>query len=74
MRAACPIIAQEALRHPFQATLDIGCGTGGLLGVVHEQRRAATLFGLDLSDEMRAVQFKAGQMGATRFALGVSAR
>ena len=55
LRAAYPIIAQEALRRPFQAVLDIGCGTGGLLGVIHEQRKVARLFGLDLSEEMIAV-------------------
>jgi ubiquinone/menaquinone biosynthesis C-methylase UbiE len=55
LRAAYPTIAKEAFRQPFQAVLDIGCGTGGLLSVIHEQREAAKLFGLDLSEEMIAL-------------------
>ena len=55
LRAAYPIIAKEALRHPFKAVLDIGCGTGGLLRAIHEQRTAAKLFGLDLSEVMIAL-------------------
>ena len=55
LRAAYPTIAKEAVPHPLQAVLDIGCGTGGLLNAIHEGRPAARLFGLDLSAEMIAV-------------------
>ena len=36
VRAGYQQIVAEALRQPFQSVLDIGCGTGALLSLIHE--------------------------------------
>ena len=45
-------VVDEVLRNQFESWLDVGCGTGVLLAMVGEQRKAAKLFGIDLSEEM----------------------
>jgi len=58
LRASYPAIVAEALRYPSQSILDVGCGTGALLSMIHEQRRDAQLSGVDLSEEMIKVAQK----------------
>lgn len=52
LRASYPAIVAEILRYPFRSILDVGCGTGALLSMIHEQRREAHLCGVDLSEQM----------------------
>ena len=39
-------IADEALRSPFRYWLDVGCGTGALLGMIGRQKESIKLFGI----------------------------
>ena len=64
LRAMYPLIVAEALRSPFHAALDVGCGTGELLRLVHAERKTAKLYGVDLSEEM---------ISAARTKLGIAA-
>jgi ubiquinone/menaquinone biosynthesis C-methylase UbiE len=52
LRESYPKIVAEALSQPFKTVLDIGCGTGALLMMIHERKKDARLFGIDLSEEM----------------------
>ncbi|HUI69548.1 MAG TPA: class I SAM-dependent methyltransferase [Spirochaetia bacterium] len=52
LRASYPAIVAEILRYPFRSILDVGCGTGTLLSMIHEQQREARLCGVDLSEQM----------------------
>ncbi len=52
VRSRYHYVVDEVLRNQFQSWLDVGCGTGVLLALVGEQRKAAKLFGIDLSEEM----------------------
>ena len=52
LRESYPKIVAEALSQPFKTVLDIGCGTGALLMMIHEGKKDAKLFGIDISEEM----------------------
>ena len=52
VRSRYHYVVDKVLRNQFQSWLDVGCGTGVLLALVGEQRKAANLFGVDLSEEM----------------------
>ena len=52
LRDSYPKIVAEALSQPFKTVLDIGCGTGALLMMIHEGKKDAKLFGIDISEEM----------------------
>ena len=52
LRESYPKIVAEALSQPFKTVLDIGCGTGALLMMIHEGKKDAKLSGTDLSEEM----------------------
>ena len=54
-------VAEEGLKHPFLTMLDVGCGTGSLLSMIHEKKPDAKLFGADLSDEM--IKVAKGKLG-----------
>ena len=61
LRESYPKIVAEALVQPFNTVLDIGCGTGALLMMIHERKKGARLFGVDLSEEMiKVAQAKLG--------------
>ena len=52
VRARYRYVVEEALPYQFETWLDVGCGTGALLSMIAEQRKAAQLFGIDLSEKM----------------------
>ena len=52
LRASYSMIVDEALSRSFRTVLDIGCGTGALLEMIHERTWDARLFGVDLSEQM----------------------
>ena len=52
LRDSYPRIVEEAVAQPFTAMADIGCGTGALLMMIHDRRKNARLFGIDISEEM----------------------
>ena len=52
LRETYPAIVDEALSFPFEAILDIGCGTGALLQMIQQKKKDARLFGVDLSEKM----------------------
>ena len=61
LRESYPKIVAEALSQPFKKVLDIGCGTGALLMMIHEGKKGAKLSGVDLSEEMvKVAQAKLG--------------
>jgi len=61
LRESYPKIVAEALSQPFEKVLDIGCGTGALLMMIHEGKKGAKLSGVDLSEEMiKVAQAKLG--------------
>jgi ubiquinone/menaquinone biosynthesis C-methylase UbiE len=61
LRESYPKIVAEALSQPFKTVLDIGCGTGALLMMIHEGKKDAKLFGIDISEEMiKVAQAKLG--------------
>jgi ubiquinone/menaquinone biosynthesis C-methylase UbiE len=61
LRNSYPKIVAEAVSRPFKTVLDVGCGTGALLMMIHERKRDAELFGVDISEEMiRVAQAKLG--------------
>ena len=61
LREAYPKIVAEALSQPFKTVLDIGCGTGALLMRIHDGKKDAKLFGIDISEEMiKVAQAKLG--------------
>ena len=61
LRESYPKIVAEALSQPFKTVLDIGCGTGALLMMIHEGKEDARLFGADISEEMiKVAQAKLG--------------
>ncbi len=67
LRSRYGSIAAEALRYPFRTCLDVGCGTGALLHMLGQQREAARLFGIDLSDQMiRVAKSKLGEKADLR--------
>ncbi len=45
-------IVTEAFDSSIRTVLDVGCGTGALLSMIHKQQRSIKLFGIDLSQEM----------------------
>ena len=62
LRESYPTIVAEALSQPFKTVLDIGCGTGALMSLIHESRKDARLFGIDISEEMiKVAQAKLGK-------------
>jgi ubiquinone/menaquinone biosynthesis C-methylase UbiE len=52
LRESYPKIVAEALNQPFKTVLDIGCGTGALMMLIHDGKKDAKLFGVDISEEM----------------------
>ena len=61
LRESYPKIVAEALSQPFKTVLDIGCGTGALMMMIHEGKKDAKLFGIDISEEMiKVAQAKLG--------------
>jgi ubiquinone/menaquinone biosynthesis C-methylase UbiE len=65
LRESYPQIVAEAQSQPFKTVLDIGCGTGSLLMMIHEGKKNAKLFGVDISEEMiRVAQAKLGKAAA----------
>jgi ubiquinone/menaquinone biosynthesis C-methylase UbiE len=61
LRESYPKIVAEALSQPFKTVLDIGCGTGALLMTIHQRKKDAKLFGVDISEEMiKVAQAKLG--------------
>lgn len=52
LRESYPKIVAEALSQPFNTVLDIGCGTGALLMMIHGGKKDARLCGIDISEEM----------------------
>ncbi len=61
LRESYPKIVAEALSQPFKTVLDIGCGTGALMMMIHEGKKDAKLFGIDISKEMiKVAQAKLG--------------
>jgi ubiquinone/menaquinone biosynthesis C-methylase UbiE len=61
LRESYPKIVAEALSQPLKTALDIGCGTGALLMMIHQGRKDAKLFGIDISEEMiKVAQAKLG--------------
>ena len=57
LKKSYPKIVAEALSKPFKKVLDIGCGTGALLMMIHERKKDAKLSGVDLSEEMIKVAY-----------------
>ena len=67
LRKSYPKIVAEVLKKPFKTVLDIGCGTGALLLMIHEQHKSAKLFGVDISEEMiKVAQAKLGSTADLR--------
>ena len=65
LRESYPKIVAAALSQQFKTVLDIGCGTGALLMMIHERKKGAKLFGVDLSEEMiKVAQAKLGNAAA----------
>jgi ubiquinone/menaquinone biosynthesis C-methylase UbiE len=61
LRGSYPKIVAEALSQPFKTVLDIGCGTGALLMMIHDRKKSAELSGVDISGEMiKVAQAKLG--------------
>lgn len=61
LRESYPKIVAEALSQPFKTVLDIGCGTAALLMIIHDGKKDAKLFGIDISEEMiKVAQAKLG--------------
>jgi len=67
-KISCCDIAEQLKGLPFEALLDVGCGTGFLIDMLAKQR-AAGYFGVDLSDEMIRVAKGKGIHGA-QFVVG----
>jgi ubiquinone/menaquinone biosynthesis C-methylase UbiE len=55
LRRSYPAIVAEAVRVPFEAILDVGCGTGALLSLIRRENKTARLFGIDISESMIGV-------------------
>ena len=50
-----PQMLEELEREPFASVLDVGCGTGAVIELLHEKHPNARYTGLDLTPEMIAV-------------------
>ena len=50
-----PQMFEELEREPFASVLDVGCGTGAVIELLHEKHPDARYTGLDLTPEMIAV-------------------
>ena len=50
-----PQMLAELEREPFSDVLDVGCGTGAVIELLHGKHRGARYGGLDLTPDMIAV-------------------
>ena len=62
-KISCRDIAEQINGVPYNALLDVGCGTGFLIDIL-AKRRSARYCGVDLSDEMIRVAKGKGIHGA----------
>ena len=71
-KISCRDIAEQVKRYPFEALLDVGCGTGFLIDMLAKQK-PARYCGVDLSDGMIRVA-KGKAISGAEFAVGAADR
>ena len=71
-KISCRDIARQVREIPYEALLDVGCGTGFLIDILAKEK-SAKYFGVDLSDKMIRVAKGKAIQGAT-FAVGSADR
>ena len=64
-----PQMLEELALEPFEDVLDVGCGTGAVLELLHGEYPGKHLTGLDLTPKMIEAA-RAKQLGNVRFVVG----
>ena len=64
-----PQMLEELALEPFEDVLDVGCGTGAVLELLHGEYPDKHLTGLDLTPKM-IEEARAKQLGNVRFVVG----